>query len=264
MMRTLLVRGLAAGVLAGLVAATFSFVVGEPHIDAAIDIEEAGGHPHGGGAAIGAVLAHGDELVSRDLQSTVGLFVAMCGYGLAIGGLFAIAFAVIYGRLGRLSSNGHIAVLAATAFVAVVIVPFLKYPANPPGVGQPGTIGPRTELYFSYLAISLLAAGIALYASRVLADRYGGWMAGTMSAGGYVAVMATCGILTPSVDEVPDGFPASLLWDFRIASLGANAVLWATLAVTFGALAARALAGDRAQAVEDRARSVEPNVTSHP
>ncbi|MGH3520739.1 MAG: CbtA family protein [Haloechinothrix sp.] len=244
-MRTLLVRGLIAGLLAGMVAAVFAYFVGEPQVDAAIAIEEAAaadevaaGHDHGGD----------DALVSRGVQSTIGLLAAQAGFGVAFGGLFALAFAFLYGRLGAFSARTYAAALAIGAFVVVALVPFVKYPANPPAVGQPGTIASRTELYFGFLVISLLAACVALYAATVLAQRYGGWTAATAALVGYLAVVATCGVLLPAVNEVPEDFPATVLWDFRVASLGNLVVLWAVLGLVFGALAQRALAQATAKA----------------
>lgn len=235
MMRTLLVRGLIAGVVAGLAAAVFAFVVGEPHVDAAIALEEAHATEEAG--------HHAEEpLVSRGIQSTIGLLAAHLGIGLALGGLFAVVFAVIYGRLGGFSVRAYASLLAGGAFVAVTLVPFLKYPANPPAVGQTGTVGSRTELYFVFLALSVITAGLAVTAARSFADRFGGWAASGIGILGYAVVMTACAVLMPTVNEVPDDFPATLLWDFRLASLGGLVVLWLVLGAAFGTLVHRALA----------------------
>ncbi|MBK1786919.1 CbtA family protein [Prauserella cavernicola] len=242
MMRTLLVRGLLAGLIAGVLATAFAYVFGEPSVDAAIGIEEAGtaAHDHGGeepGHSHGAE----EALVSRGVQSTIGLFTGVGAYGLAVGGLFAITFAFGYGRVGSLRPRVTAALLAAGAFVVVVLVPFLKYPANPPAVGQSGTIGDRTGLYFAVVALSLATALIAVTAGRALADRLGAWWAGLAAAGGYVVVVAVAAALMPVIDEVPDGFPGSTLWTFRTASLATQLVLWTTVGLVFGALAERVL-----------------------
>ncbi|MGH3451704.1 MAG: CbtA family protein, partial [Haloechinothrix sp.] len=237
MMRTLLVRGLIAGLIAGIAAAIFAYFVGEPQVDAAIAIEEAGAAEH-------AAAGHDDgeeAIVSRGVQSTIGLLVAQTGFGIAIGGLFSLAFAFLYGRLGAFSPRAYAAALAAGAFVVIGLVPFVKYPANPPAVGQPGTIASRTELHFGFLAIALLAAGVAVYAAKVLAERHGGWSATIAAGAGYLVVMTACGVLLPVVDEVPADFPATVLWDFRVASLGNLLVLWAVLGLVFGSLAQRTL-----------------------
>ncbi|MGC7102263.1 CbtA family protein [Amycolatopsis lurida] len=243
MMRTLLVRGLLAGLAAGVLAAIFAFFVGEPPVDAAIGIEEAGTHSHeeAGGHSHGEEEA---ELVSRDVQSTLGLLVGIGAYAIAGGGLFSLAFAFSYGRLGSLRPRALSALLAVATFVVVVGVPFLKYPANPPAVGQSETIGDRTGLYFGFVALSLVFA----IGAAVLGRRIGGWNGGLAGAGAYVVLVSVAAALLPSIDEVPDGFPGSTLWTFRIASLGTQLVLWVALGLIFGALAERVLTGRRAEA----------------
>ena len=46
--------------------------------------------------------------------------------------------------------------------------------------------------------------------------------------------------LPPSTKCPPD-FSASLLWNFRVAAVGIQALIWTTLGLVFGALAAREL-----------------------
>lgn len=244
MMRTLLIRGLVAGVLAGIAAALFALVAGEPQVDAAIAIEEAGtaqSHSHAEAPAEGQ---HTEEepLVSRDVQKFLGMPIAQVAYGTAIGGLFALAFAFVYGRFGPASVRAYGVSLAAAGFVAVSLVPFLKYPANPPAVGQPGTIGSRTELFFAFLGISVIAAGVAAYIAMAMSERFSRWTANTLGIAGYAVVMTACGLVLPTVNEVSAEFPPSVLWEFRLASLGTLVVLWAVLGVSFAVLVHRALA----------------------
>ena len=78
-------------------------------------------------------------VVSRAVQKSFGLVTAAVVYGLSLGGLFALAFAAVYGRVGRASPARTSVLLAAFAFVVVFLVPFVKYPANPPSVGDPDT-----------------------------------------------------------------------------------------------------------------------------
>lgn len=240
MMRTLLVRGMLAGLTAGVLATLFAYLFGEPSVNAAIGIEESGEamHDHGHGANGPAA---GQELVSRGVQSTLGLFTGVGGYGVAIGGLFALAFAFLYGRVGSQRPRVTAALQAAGAFVVVVLVPFLKYPANPPGVGLSGTIGHRTGLYFGFVALSLFFGILAIFAGTKLADRLGAWTGGLLGCGGYLVAMTVCAWLMPILDEVPAEFPGSTLWGFRIASLGTQFALWTVLGLTFGALAERAV-----------------------
>jgi predicted cobalt transporter CbtA len=132
-------------------------------------------------------------------------------------------------------------------FVAIYLVPNLKYPANPPSVGAPETIGIRTALYFVMIATSLAAMIGATSLKRLFVPRLGEWNANLLVAACYIVVVVIAGLLLPAVNEVPDEFPAAVLWNFRIASLGAQFIMWATLGLLFGALVERAMANGRLQ-----------------
>ncbi|BBH48792.1 CbtA family protein [Pseudomonas sp. KU43P] len=232
----LLLRGMLAGLLAGILAFGFAKVFGEPSVDQAIAFEEtlAHSHDHGDGAA-----DEEEELVSCEVQSTVGLFTGVVIYSVSIGGIFALVFAFAMGRMGSLKvgPRGLAAILAVLAFISVILVPGLKYPANPPSVGDPETIGQRTKLFFLMMVVSIAALVVAVNLFRKLLARHGGWAAAVAAIVLYVVIMAVAGKLFPAINEVPKEFSASLLWNFRIASLGIHVVLWAVLGLVFGWLA---------------------------
>jgi predicted cobalt transporter CbtA len=244
MVGRLLLRGMLVGVLAGLLAFGFARIFGEPQVDRAIALEGTLGHSHDHGDHAAAAPAGGDEEepVSRETQAGLGLLTGAVVYGAAIGGLFALVFAFTYGRVGRLDARATAALLALGAFLALVVVPGLKYPANPPAVGNPDTIGERTTLFFVMLAISVAALVLAVNLALGLARRHSGWSAGLIAGAVYIAIIAVAQIALPVVNDVPEGFPADLLWQFRIASLGMHAVLWTTIGLAFGALAERSFA----------------------
>lgn len=236
-----LVRGIVAGLVAGLIGFAVAFAFGEPQVDEAISLEEAAA-AHATPAELRAEEAAASEPgmveVSRDDQRSWGLLTGTAAIGAALGGLTALAAAATVGRLGRMSARGATLLVAAVGFVAVALVPFLKYPATPPAVGDPDTIGHRTVAYFALLLISVLAAIGAVVAARSLLARVDGVTAGLVAAGGYVAVVTLVGILLPSVDEV-GGFPADTLWYFRRASILTLASIWATVAVVLTVLVGR-------------------------
>jgi predicted cobalt transporter CbtA len=217
-MSRLLGRGLLAGLAGGLIAFAFAHTVGETPINQAIAFEDA----HS--------LSADPMLIGRGVQSTAGLLTATCVFGLALGGLFALVFAAVQGRISRLRPSATAGLLALAGFVVVFAVPFLKYPANPPGVGDPGTIGRRTTLYLAMIAVSVLAAVVAYRVGRPL-----------VAVATYLVLVAAAAAILPGVHEVPKGFPADTLWHFRLASLGTQACIWATLGLGFGALADRLL-----------------------
>jgi Probable cobalt transporter subunit (CbtA) len=251
MTRTCLVRGMLVGILAGLLSFGFLKVYGEPQVALAIAVEtqmdlaketaeRAKGMP---------VQEEPEELVSRQVQAGLGLFTAVMVYSTAFGGLFGLAFAFAYGRLpGAFTPQAASLLLAAAGFVAIYLVPNLKYPANPPSVGNPETIGMRTALYFIMMAISVAAMIGAVSLKRLLAARFGDWNSTFVVAAYYLVIVIAAGLLLPVVNEVPTEFPAVVLWKFRVASIGAQFIMWTTLGVLFGAAADRAFAAGAARA----------------
>jgi hypothetical protein len=229
--RSLLVRGMIAGLVAAVVAFVFARLVGEPALDGGIAYEDA--------LAEAAGETGGVEMVSRGVQSSVGLAVAFLIYGVALGGILALVHAAAQGRLGGLGTRGTAVVVALVGFVSAVLVPFLKYPANPPASSIDDTIGERTGLYVVLVALSLVLAAAAAVAARRLSTRLGWWNAVLVAAGGYVVLVGLVAVLLPTIAETPADFPAAVLYDFRVASLGGHAVLWTVLALVFADLADR-------------------------
>jgi predicted cobalt transporter CbtA len=130
--------------------------------------------------------------------------------------------------------------LASAIFVGAALIPFLKYPANPPTVGDPSTIGVRTAAYFAIVGLSLLAILTAWYASRLLRERGVSAPVRQMAVGlGLVVVVAGLFVGLPAATD-PGEFPAGLLWSFRLSSLGTQLVLWTGLGAVFGLLCERA------------------------
>ncbi|MGH2848174.1 MAG: CbtA family protein [Thermoleophilaceae bacterium] len=236
MTRKLLICGLLAGFVAGLVAFGFLTVAGEPAVDQAIAYEEANAPPVPPGV-------EEEELVSRDTQKGVGLLTASTVYGLALGGIFALVFAYAYGRAGRASPARTALWLAAAAFVVVYLVPFIKYPPNPPAVGDPDTLGERTVLYLVMVWISVLSAVAAVRLRRGLAERRPAHVATLLAAAAYLLVVVVAGLALPGIHEIPDTFPATTLWRFREASVGTQLVMWTSIGLVFAAAAQRVMTG---------------------
>jgi predicted cobalt transporter CbtA len=243
MVRTLLIRGMLVGFVAGLLVFGVGKLVGEPQVDRAIAFEAAVDGAKKADVAKGMPAMEPEpEIVSREVQASFGLFTGVVVYSAAFGGLFALVFAVAYGRVGNLRPRAVSALLALGGFLALYAVPSLKYPANPPSVGGPATIGLRTGLYFSIMLISIVALVLAVMAQRRLARRFDVWSATLLAAAGYLVSIVVADFLLPAMNEVPEGFSAVLLWRFRMASLGMQAVMWATIGLLFGALTERAMA----------------------
>lgn len=252
MEKRLIARGLLAGAIGAVLAFVFARLCVEPVIGRAIafedgrtEIEDA----HG-------VHEHGAELFTRGVQATPGLGFGVLIFGLAMGALFAVLFCVVYARAKHIAPRLLSVLLAAAAFVAVYLVPFVKYPPNPPAVGQADTIGVRTSWYLALVLTSVVLAFAAVWLARRLESQVGTWNAGLLAAGAYVVVIAVVMVLLPTVDEIPQplrnaagaiiypGFPADALYEFRMLSLAAQLLLWVTIGLVFSTLASRLL-GER-------------------
>lgn len=235
MLRTLLICGMIAGVCAGVLGFGFARVAGEGSVDAAIHVEEtkakAAGEPEE------------TAVVERSTQKSVGLLTATVVYGVALGGIFALVFAGIYGRIADAPPSRTAVWLAGLAFLVVFLIPFLKYPANPPATGDPETIQKRTLLYLTMVVASLLSA-VAAVRVRALVRRTEAWRQyGTLAAVAcYAVIVGVAMLLLPGVNEVPNDFPATSLYTFRTATVGLQLVVWTTIGLVFAALAQRRMA----------------------
>lgn len=231
MVRTFLLRGMLSGIVAGLLVFVCARWLGEPQVERAIAFEQAMDRANGVPAET--------EMVSRRVQRTIGLLVGTLVYGTAIGGLFGLVFAILSGRMDITTPQTLSAVLAGLAFLSVGLVPALKYPANPPAVGNPDTIGTRTASYFLLIGCSVAALVFALQMGKRIALRLRSSHRWIFAAILYVAVLAILFHFLPEIDEVPPGFPATLLWKFRVAALEIQFVLWGTIGFLFGFLSGR-------------------------
>lgn len=229
MTRILLVRGMLAGVVAGLLVFALARWIGEPQVERAIAFETAMDHAKGE--------APEPEIVSRKIQSSLGLLTATVVDGTAIGGIFALVFAFGYGRMKPESPRSLSALLAGLGFVSLAIVPALKYPANPPSVGNPETIGVRTAAFFLLIAISVVSMVLAVKVELRLHRRLGGWNASLVAVVLFVVIVAVTSHFLPDFNEVPVGFPVTLMWKFRVAALEMQVLLWGFLGFVFGWLA---------------------------
>jgi predicted cobalt transporter CbtA len=237
---TTLRASLVGGVAAGGAAATFSLLVVEPTIRLALAVEDSRAtaeHSHGGATT---EHTHDAELVGRGLQQVGGALAVI-----AAAVLLSLVYAVVLARVRRTWDLGEFrsALLVAVAgFAVLALGPGLKYPANPPAVGDPDTVTERTTLYVVSIVVSALIA-----AALVTVVRTGhrlGWSVTRVcwAAAGVLVVGCTLLFagLPPAPDAIPSDVGAALVWRFRIQSLGLLALLWATLGLVAGSVLSRA------------------------
>lgn len=246
---TIVRRALAAGAAIGVILAGYMFFVVEPVIDDAIELEEQLAHADEPSHGEEAARSHGDgdALFSRAEQVGGGL-AANVAYALIAAGIFGTLFAALRHRLPGSTDLARAAWLAAVAFGTIALVPALKYPANPPAVGDPDTVGERTVQYLVLIALSILVAAVLTRLAGELADRLPNstrWA--TVAAATVTAYGALLVIMPGTSDAIAPEVPAGLVWDFRVRSLGGLALLWAGLGVGLGWLLARDTPARRSQ-----------------
>lgn len=274
MEKDLIARGALCGAIAGLLTFVFGRIFAEPYIQRAIDYEA-------GRDAAQALLdkaadpAAEPELFSRTVQADIGMGVGMIAFGIGMGVLFALVYAVCLGRVGRVRPRPLAVLVAAAGFLGLYLVPFLRYPANPPAVGQADTIGQRTAAYLAMVLGSVVLLGLAVWLGQRLRARFGSWNAGLLAGAVFVVAMgilmallptfgqpATAGLAAAS-SETPlpltdaagmikyPGFPADVLFYFRLYSVAGQLLLWSAIGLLFAPMADRLLnpAGRRADAL---------------
>jgi hypothetical protein len=233
-MKAFVGRGALAGLISGVFGAMFLWLVTEKQIRAALVIEAAGSAAGG----------H-DEMFSRNTQ-VLGGMAATVPYGLFIGVVFGVICAILWARLPLLSTFARSMRLAALGFVGWVLVPALKYPANPPSVGDPATVGERTSQFLALLAASVFLLCAAWSTWRRLTERgMDGARRFSLVVGGYAFVIGLLYALLPGSGDDSSAIPADLLWRFRLDSIGGQLLVWITMGTAFGWMAHRAETTDQ-------------------
>ncbi|MDP9183488.1 MAG: CbtA family protein [Actinomycetota bacterium] len=222
-------RGLSAGAVGGLLAGAFGFLLAEPLMDRAVDLEAARS------AAAGET--GGVETFTRNTQH-VGFLVATLAVGLAFGVLYGVIHALLH-RDDTSDAWARALRLGGAAFFGLALVPFLRYPSNPPGVGDAATLDSRTHVWEVSLVIGVVGVCFAALVARGLRER------GIASPWRHLAVVgilagtiALTFVLPNNTDAIEA--PVHLIWDFRLLSLATMVILWGGLAATFGLLVERA------------------------
>lgn len=223
-------RGALAGAIAGLLSAVASFLLGEPSVRRAIALEEA--------AARAAGATEHAEVFSRTTQQGA-LFVVSMLTGLAIGILFAVIYALRYRHDPGTDSWRRATQLAVAGLVGIALIPFLRYPANPPAVGGPATADARTTAYLASMLVGVATVTAAGQLYRWLRERDVRLSLRQLSTLGAVAVGVAATWLLPDNTAAIE-VPAALVWNFRLASIATLVVLWLGLGAIFGLLGERA------------------------
>jgi hypothetical protein len=208
---------LGAGALAGMLVALYHFLATEPVLQEAVSRE----------AALGPV----QEVFPRSVQR-LGLFGGFLIYGVSWGLIFAGAYSLLERHLpGRWPWQRGLA-LALGLLWSVALFPFLKFPANPPGVGDEATVEARQAGYLLFTA----ASAAALLAAWRLARAGGSPWRWAVALGLYATACLLLYFLLPGPDDEVPAALSDLLPRFRALSAGGLALFWLVIGGAFGSL----------------------------
>jgi predicted cobalt transporter CbtA len=224
---------LLAALLAALVVSVFHTFVTEPLIDKAIGIEEQMSHAD-------APAADGHQempIVSRDVQKW-GLFLGWFLYGLSWASLFGAIYFLAQKWLPGAGAWQRGLVMAGLAYWAIALLPFLKYPANPPGVGDPATIDYRQTIYLTVLGLSIVGAALSVLLYRQFAPRLDGmksWLPPLL----FIGIFSLTIYLAMPGNPDAIRMPLEVVQNFRVLSFSGLTVFWAAFGLGFAWLAQR-------------------------
>src|SRR6516164_7990247 len=195
-----ILRGALSGFIAGVFGFIFARIFAEPVINKAIAYESgrdailaalnrAAGRP---------VAPDGPEIFSRSIQSTIGIATGIIAFSTAMGALVAVAYLVLHGRFNVRPRN-LVWMIAAFGFLGVYLLPFVKYPANPPAIGHSFTIHTRGLLYLTMVVASIVLLGLAVFATRKLLPRLGLFRSVLIAAIGFFVLYGVLIAVLPSL-----------------------------------------------------------------
>jgi len=216
---------LISGALAGTIHGVANLILVEPYLDTAIGIE----NQH--------LFASGEEKNTPEFRAEFdsyrywqkgGQILAGAILGTSIGALFGIVYAYSRNSLPGRTDLRKTFTLAAIMWLTVFIIPFLKYPANPPTVGDPETVVLRSILYLSFIAISGFGAVGFYQMYKKLQSRKK-----IIAFVGYAIFISTVfAVMPPNPDEI--SAPIELVNQFRLMSVIAVSVFWVSVAAVLG------------------------------
>ena len=216
---------LISGGLAGLVHGTINFAIVEPYLDQAIGLENESLFASGEAED---TLEFWAEYESYRIWQKSGQVLAGVILGLAMGSLFGIVFALSRNSLPGKNIVTKAVFLSGLMWFTLYLIPFLKYPANPPTVGEADTVVLRMILYVSFIIISGIGV-IVFYKLLTKLNKNKKYFALI----GYTGLMAIAFIIMPdNPDEITA--PMNLVNEFRFVSVLGVSSFWGSVGILLG------------------------------
>lgn len=216
---------LLSGASAGLIHGTVNFAIVEPYLDQAIGIENQN------------LFESGEEKDSTQfwveyegyrVWQKSGQILAGVILGTSMGALFGIVFALSRNSLPGNNDIKKSLVLAGIMWFTIYLIPFLKYPANPPTVGDAETVVLRSILYISFIAISGIGAIVFYILSRKFQNKKK--FVSLIGYGIFISVVFF--IMPENPDEITA--PMNLVNEFRIMSVLGVSSFWISVGLILG------------------------------
>lgn len=215
---------ISAGILAGLVHGMLNIVLVEPYLDNAIGIENQRLFAEGQAKDTPQFL---QQFTDYRIWQKQGSIVAGAILGASTGALFGLVFA--YSRKSLPGNNDikKALILAGIMWAVLYFIPFLKYPANPPTVGEPDTIALRASTYALFVALSGFAAiGFAILYKKMKDKKF-------LAFVGYAGFMGIIFVIMPQNPD-PIKTPVELVNGFRAISAGTMTAYWIVNGIILG------------------------------
>ena len=220
-----------AGLVAGLLVGGFHNLFTVPVIERAIGLEEQRAAAEA--KAAGAVLAEEKPLVSLGAQR-VGMAVGTAILGIVLGLVFSGGYALLRRLAPQWPPLALALSTAALGFWSLSLFPFIKWPLNPPGVGEVSTLLFRQGfqgLFFFLSALGVVAFLLGLRringAVSSVAQRVPLYGLAVLGYGIFAAIIFLALPGNPDPVEVP----LDLLELFRTLTMIGQFLLWVLLAL---------------------------------
>jgi predicted cobalt transporter CbtA len=214
---------LLAGAIAGTILGAINQVAVEPYIDYAVELEMQNTNQS-------SQIINPAEFTAYRLWQRGGEMLAGTILGLSIGSLFGIVFAYTHNSVPGSNNKKKALIVAGIMWFVLFLIPALKYPANPPAVGDPETIYYRQSLYVAFLVISGFSAlGLAFLYRKMGALN----IKKAIILAAYAAIISGAYLAMPANPD-PINAPMDLVMGFRITSAITISMFWGLLGVIFG------------------------------
>ncbi|MBL7001828.1 MAG: CbtA family protein [Nitrosopumilus sp.] len=216
---------LISGALAGAIHGTVNFAIVEPYLDQAIGIENQN------------LFASGEEEDTPEfwieyegyrVWQKSGQILAGVILGTSVGALFGIVFALSRNSLPGNNDITKAIVLSGIMWFAMYLIPFLKYPANPPTVGDADTVVLRAILYLSFIAIS----GFGVVGFYKLSKKFQNNKKLVGLFGYAIFISLVFFVMPDNPDEITA--PMDLVNEFRFMSILGVTSFWASIGLILG------------------------------